>query len=89
MAFRDHVKEEALAQRQLRKAGQPIPPAMRRYARLSGAIVFVGSGLGFVVILTVARDSGFVSVFGLLFTAVFALGGLAQLLTGRHLLTRR
>ena len=41
MSLRQNVIREAHAQRDLRRAGQPIPAEPRRYARIAGAILSV------------------------------------------------
>lgn len=89
MSFRDKVMAEAFLQKQLRAKGEKISEQHKKYARLSGLMLFLVSGSGCAVILLISSWSNLYSIFGILFTATFCLGGLAQLITGRHLLTKR
>jgi len=89
MSFRQNVIGEAYAQRDLRRGGQEIPADLRRYARFSGAILCVGGALAMGGFMELWTETNNLFVFGILLAAVISVGGLAQLLTGLHLLTRR
>ena len=87
--FRAKVIEEAIQQRKLSDAGEPIPSHLRVQARLSGLIVAGVATAGGFGIAWLGLGSGEVYVGALLFVGVLALGGLIQVISGRHLLTRR
>lgn len=86
--FRDKVKAEAKAQKELRAAGQPIPKQLKKYARLSGLVMMIAPTFGLFVLYVIARSSGTTSVGVTLFFSLFILVGLAQLISGRHFLAR-
>lgn len=88
MSFRDEVTKEARDQRLRREAGQPIPPELRRYARLSGLATVAVSGAGLGLVLAIGQRVGRVFLFADLFLAALTVIGLAQLITGRHFLNR-
>ncbi len=87
--FRAKVLEEAIQQRKLSDAGEPIPSHLRVQARLSGLLIAGASTAGGFALTGLSLVSGWVYVGGLLFCGVLALGGLIQVISGRHLLTRR
>lgn len=87
--FRDKVKTEAKAQKELKASGKPIPPELKKYARLSGVIMILGSGAGLGLLIVLAKVSGFSSVGISLFFGFFMLLGVAQVITGRHFLAKR
>lgn len=88
-SFRDRVIAEALKQKELRAAGQRIPPEFKWYSRISGLVTFLVCTLGTALVLKIGLGSGSYYVFAILFFAALALGGLIQAVTGQHLLTRR
>lgn len=88
MSFRDEVTKEAREQRLLREAGRPIPPELRRYARLSALAVIVVSTAVLAFSLYLGSRSGRVYVFADLFAVALAGIGLVQLISGRHFLNR-
>jgi hypothetical protein len=87
MAFRDRVKEEAKHQRELRAAGEAIPASARRYARLAGAMTFAAGGGGAALIVALGVIYGDLYYGAALFLAALGLGGLVQMISGRHLLS--
>lgn len=88
MSFRDEVTKEAREQRTRREAGQPIPPELRRYARLSGLATVGVSAAGLGLVLAIGHRTGRLFVFADLFLATLTVIGLVQLITGRHFLNR-
>lgn len=88
MTFKQHVQEEAKKQKELRALGQPIPSEYKKYARLSGLFAWLISGVGSLVILGIGFSSGSYYVAFILLFAVLSVGGLIQLITGKHLLSR-
>lgn len=84
--FRDKVKAEATAQRDLKANGKPIPAELKRYARFSGVILIIGPGLGLILLYGVARSTSTIAVGAGLFFAFFVLVGVAQVITGRYFL---
>lgn len=86
MAFRDSVIAEDRRQKELLEAGKPIPTELKRYARKGGLIMIALGAAGSLLIWSMAGWSGLIGVGGLLFTTFIALAGVAQLVTGRHLL---
>lgn len=87
--FRDKVIAEAIAQRELRKAGKAIPADLRRYARLAGLLTAALTGGGATVILLLGYHYGTLYWGALLFMAVLAMMGLVQAVMGLHLISRR
>ncbi|MEZ4380734.1 MAG: hypothetical protein R3A79_05275 [Nannocystaceae bacterium] len=89
MAFRDRVREEADHQRELRAAGAAIPASARRYARIAGAATLAAGGGGAALIVALGVLYGQLYYGAALFLGALGLGGLVQLLSGRHLMTGR
>ena len=89
MSLRQNVIREAHAQRDLRRAGQPIPAEPRRYARIAGAILSVAGAASAGGFLELWTETNGPFVFGILFAVAISVGGLAQLGTGLHRVTRR
>ena len=87
--FRELVAQEHRAQLALRAQGTPIPRELKKYARQSGGVLFLLPLLGSMLFWFLFRSTGYVSVtFSLLFV-VLSLVGLFQLITGRHVMTRK
>ncbi len=89
MAFRHNVEKEARLHLKLKSEGKPIPPEHRIYARKSGLIVTLVGAAGFLAIWAIYAWSARIYVGMFLFTAVIAIMGLLQLITGKHLITTR
>lgn len=87
--FRDKVIAEAVAQSELRKAGQPIPAGLRRYARLSGLLTAAVAGGGAATIVALGYYYGTLYWGAALFMVALAMMGLVQAVAGLHLITRR
>jgi|GEM_PF-2678807 hypothetical protein len=87
--FRNKVIAEALKQKSLILAKQKIPASDRKYARLSGLFLFLFCGFVLIGLLVFFDYVGSYNIFIILFCAVLSLGGLIQLVTGRHFLTKR
>lgn len=87
--FRDKVIAEAVAQSELRKAGQPIPAHLRRYARLSGVLTAAVTGSGAIIIVALGYYFGTLYWFAALFMVLLAVIGLIQAVLGRHILSSR
>lgn len=89
LKFRDHVRQEAQEQRRLRAANQPIPANLKKYARLSGLVLLIAPGIGEILFFLLLSDTGYVSVtFSLLFLVLMVIG-LAQIISGRHIISGR
>lgn len=87
--FRDRVRQEAAEQRRLRAAGQPIPTTSKKYARLSGLALIIAPGIGEILFFLLLDNTGYVSVtFSLLFLVLMVIG-LAQIISGRHIISGR
>lgn len=87
--FRERVAEENRAQRALRAAGKPIPPELKKYARLSGLWLFLVPLIGIGLFSLILKSTGLVSVtFTLLFFVLSAIG-LFELITGRHVISKK
>lgn len=86
MAFRDKVKQEALQQKALRRQGKPIPPELKKYARLSGLFACLIAGIGSLAIFGIGVMTGTYYIAFILLFAVLALFGLIQLVSGYYLL---
>jgi len=89
MAFRHNVEKEARLHLKLKSEGKPIPPEHRIYARKSGLIVTLIGVAGFLSIWLIGALSDRIYIGMFLFTAVVALMGFLQLITGRHIITTR
>jgi hypothetical protein len=85
--FADRIAAEAEAQRGLRAEGRPIPPGSRRYARLAGLAMLLVCWSGALDIYLLGRVDGRFYYMFALFLVVFGLVGLAQVVTGRHLVS--
>ncbi len=85
--FRRKVMEEARHQRELSAAGQLIPPHLRCYARLSGAFIALLGAVGGILIWLLLASTGYLFVTLLGFCGVLVVGGVIQLVRGRHLLS--
>lgn len=85
--FAQEIKREAAEQRALQAAGEVIPASMRVYARKAGLAMGVVSGSGSGVIAALGYVSGKLYILPIALFAVFAVIGVAQLITGRHLVS--
>ena len=89
MSYRDNVIKEALEQKRLRAEGKPIPASAKVYARKSGLITFLIGLIGMVIFSFISGMGSSIYLAAILFSLVITLLGLAQLITGKHLLTKR
>ncbi|PIW37248.1 MAG: hypothetical protein COW24_00920, partial [Candidatus Kerfeldbacteria bacterium CG15_BIG_FIL_POST_REV_8_21_14_020_45_12] len=87
--FRDKVITEALVQKTLRAEGKAIPSGQKKYARLAGGLAWIICGAGAFVIVLIGMLSGSYYVFFILLFGVLSVGGFIQLITGRHLISKR
>lgn len=87
LRFAQEIKREAAEQRALRAAGEAIPASTRVYARKAGLAMGLVSGMGSGVIAALGYVSGKLYVVPVALFAVFAVIGVAQLITGRHLVS--
>ena len=87
LRFAQEIKREAAEQRALRAAGEVIPASTRVYARKAGLAMGAVSGLGCGVIVALSYVTGHFYVLPVLLFSVFAVIGIGQLITGRHLVS--
>lgn len=87
--LRDKIIAEAIAQRELVRAGSPIPAELRKYARIAGLLTFAVTTAGGVLVFVLGWQYGQVYYGALMFFAAMGGMGLIQAIAGRHMLTRR
>lgn len=84
-AFRKKVTEEAREQRKLRAEGKKVPTSLTKQTRLSSVITMFFTGLAIAILVAMFRGGDALYVGLILFSAIFFVIGLFQLVTGRNI----